>query len=232
MNFLTPKSASDAKSFLGTGSMTYWWVSNFVEIFQLLSRFKGKVEWRWTQAKELSLKILKVKCFSSSAMHGLNFFLPCHFYVDASRFVARLAITQKLKVHSDDSQAIYAPIIYNSFPFSKSQCCYPTYKWEICGLVKFIIKYDYLYKHPHFTTLIHTNQKLLTFFTSSEVHERVYGYCIDQIHRLNVRIVYIPGPRNKVAHGLSRTIFRKKDCFTTNNLYSEALAHIKTHRPI
>lgn len=165
-------------------------------------------------------------------MHGLNFSIPCHFYVNASGFAAGLAITQKLKVHPDDSQPTDTPIIYDSLPFSKSQRRYPTYKRELCGLVKFTTKYDYLCKHPHLTTLIYTDHKPLTFFISLEVHEGIYGHWADQLQRLNVRIAYIPGPRNKAAYGLSRTIFKREDCLTTNNFFSEALADIKTHGPM
>ena len=165
-------------------------------------------------------------------MHGLNLSIPCHLYVNASGFAAGLAITQKLKVHPDDYHATDAPIIYNSFPFNKSQYRYPTYKQEFCGLVKFTIKYDYLCKHPHLTTLIHTNHKPLTFFTSLLVHEEVYEHWADQLQRLNVKIVYISGPRNKTTDRLSCTIFRREDCRATNNLFSEALADIKIHGPM
>lgn len=101
-----------------------------------------------------------------------------------------------------------APIIYDSFTFTRSQRRYPTYKRELCGLVKFVTKYDYLCKHPQLTTLVHTDHKPLTFFTSSDVHEGIYGHWADQLQRLNIKIVYIPGPRNKAADSLSRTIFK------------------------
>lgn len=38
-------------------------------------------------------------------------------------------------------------------------------------------------------------------------HEGIYGHWADQLRRLNVEITYIPGPRNKVADALSRTLF-------------------------
>ena len=64
------------------------------------------------------------------------------------------------------------------------------------------------------------------------VHERIYGHWADQLQRLNIKIVYIPGPRNKVADGLSRTIFQSEDCHPTNNLFSEAHADIKAREPM
>lgn len=151
---------------------------------------------------------------------------------DASGFAAGLAITQKLKILPQDSYPTDAPIIYDSFPFNKSQRRYPTYKRELCGLVKFAMKYDYLCKYPHLTVMIHTDHKPLTFFTSAEVHEGIYGHWADQLQRLNIKIVYIPGLQNKAADGLSRTIFRREDCHPNNDFFSEALADIKAYGPM
>ena len=35
------------------------------------------------------------------------------------------------------------------------------------------------------------------------------------MRRLNIQIAYIPGPRNKVADGLSRTLFENEECSST-----------------
>lgn len=230
IGFPSPILASDVKSFLGTVSITGRWVPNFAEIANPFSRLTEIIKWRWTQSEKFFLKILKVKCSISSAIYGLNLSIPCYFHIDASRFAVKLAIIQKFKVHPDDYHATDTPIIYNFLLFNKFQRCYPTYKQKLCGLVKFITKYDYLYKHLHLTTLIHTDHKSLIFFTSLKVHERVYGHWADQLQRLNVKIVYIPGPQNKAADRLSVTIFQREDCQATNNLFSEALANIKIHK--
>lgn len=79
---------------------------------------------------------------------------------------------------------------------------------------------------------MHTDHKPLTFFTSSDVHEGIYGHWADQLQRLNIKIVYIPGPRNKAADGLSRTIFKGENCHPINDSFQEALADIKSHGPM
>lgn len=58
--------------------------------------------------------------------------------------------------------------------------------------------------HP---AIIHTDHKPLVHFLKSDLHEGIYGHRADQLRRLNIEIKYIPGPRNKVADGLSRTLF-------------------------
>ena len=60
-----------------------------------------------------------------------------------------------------------------------------------------------------------TDHKPLTHFLGSDLHEGVYGNWADQLRRLNIKIKYLPGPRNKVADGLSRTLFQDADCADT-----------------
>lgn len=76
----------------------------------------------------------------------------------------------------------------------------------------FCKKYDYLCKHPYKQTVIHTDHKPLTHFLSSDLHEGIYGHWADSLRRLNLTIQYIPGHRNKVADGLSRTLFDDPEC--------------------
>lgn len=81
-----------------------------------------------------------------------------------------------------------------------------------CSLTKFVTKYDYLCKHSYLTTIVHTDHRSLTHFLGSDLHEGIYGHWANKFRRLNISIEYIPGHRNKVADGLSRTLFRTETC--------------------
>lgn len=108
---------------------------------------------------------------------------------------------------SSGNQLVEVPIIYDSLAFSATQKLYPTYKKELCAIVKFCGKYDYLCKYPVNTTVVHTDHRPLVHFLKSDLHEGIYGHWADSLRRLHIVIKYIPGPRNKVADGLSRTLF-------------------------
>lgn len=54
------------------------------------------------------------------------------------------------------------------------------------------------------------------------MHEGIYGHWADRLRGLNIVIKYIPGQRNKVADGLSRTLFYNKDCGTDKNVKEAA----------
>lgn len=202
------------RAFIGTVGITRRWIKNFAEIARPLARLTGKVEWRWTQAEQLSFEILRIKCATQSGMHGIDMTLVVHFYTDASGFGAGFAITQFQKVEGSE-KPVEVPALYDSFPFSATQRNYPTYKRELCTLVTFCRKYNYLCKHPYLPTVVHTDHKPLTHFLKSDLHEGIYGHWADVLRRLNLTISYIPGPRNKVADGLSRTLFNSQCSETT-----------------
>jgi hypothetical protein len=84
----------------------------------------------------------------------------------------------------------------------------PTYKKELCAIVNFVAEYAYLCKHPFNTSIIHPDHRPLVHFLKSDLHEGIYDHWADLLRRLNIDIHYIPGHRNKVADGLSRTLFQ------------------------
>lgn len=84
------------------------------------------------------------------------------------------------------------------------------------------------------TTLIHTDHKPVTFFTSSDIHIGIFGHWADQLQRLNIQIVYIPGTKNQVADGLSQTNFPSDNSPSTNTTLkiAEALENIRKYGPV
>ena len=209
-----PSDQSGVRAFLGVVGITRRWVKNFTELAKPLNRLTGKVDWRWTEQEQLSFEILRIKCSVKTSIHGLDLAETCHFYTDASLNGAGMCITQfrspaeAFTTQAGNSKLIEVPITYDAFAFSATQKLYPTYKKELCAIVKFVAKYDYLCKHPFNTSIIHTDHRPLVHFLKSDLHEGIYGHWADLLRRLNIDIQYIPGPRNKVADGLSRTLFQ------------------------
>ena len=227
-----PTDQSAVRSFLGVVGFTRRWVKNFAEIARPLSRLTGKVDWKWGTPEQLAFEILKIKCATRTSMHGIDLTKPVHFYTDASGFAGGLAITQfqdPRAVEAFGSNLVEVPIIYDSFTFTPTRRRYPTYKRELYVLVEFVKKYDYLCKHPHHTTIVHTDHKPLTYFLKSDSHEGIYGNWADQLRRLNIEIHYIPGSRNKVADALSRTLF-DEGCTETTPVV-EAFGKLTQHGP-
>lgn len=204
MKFPTPQNPTGVRAFLGTIGITRRWIPNFSELSRPLSRLTGKVDWRWFAAEQLSFDLLKIKSTTMASMYGYDPSLPVHFYTDASGFAGGLAITQ-FRPHEAGQRYLEVPIEYDSFTFTGTQRKYATYKRELCALTKFVLKYDYLCKHPR-------NTRPLTYSLKSDAHEGSYGHWADRLRGLHISIQYIPRRRNRVADGLSRTLFRDDNC--------------------
>ena len=71
--------------------------------------------------------------------------------------------------------------------------------------------------------MIHTDHRPLVYFLKSDLHEGIYSYWANVLQRLNLYIQYIPRPRNKVADGLSKTLFRTDLKDNTIKAYNKAL---------
>lgn len=92
------------------------------------------------------------------------------------------------------------------------------------------MKHDYFCKHPINMTVVHTDHKPLVHFLKSDIHEGIYGHWADKLRRLNIEIKYIPGKRNKVADGLSRTLFLEEDC-SSDQAVQEAISRLSADGP-
>lgn len=94
MKWPVPSDQSEVRAFLGTTGITRRWVKNFAELARPLSRLTVKVPWKWEQAEQLSFELLRIKCATTTSMHGINLEQAVHIYSDASGFAAGCAITQ------------------------------------------------------------------------------------------------------------------------------------------
>ena len=206
-----PTNVREVRGFLGAVGITRRWVKNFAEIARPLNRLTGGVPWRWTQSEQLAFELLRIKCASKVAMNGIDWSLDTHFYTDASGFAGGLVITQFQK-KDKASKPVEVPIIYDALTFSATERKYPTYKQELCAMVRFTTKFQYLLRNPDCPGIIHTDHKPLVYFLESSLHDGIYGHWAAKLRELHIKVVHIKGERNVVADSLSRTIFFKWDC--------------------
>ena len=206
-----PTNVTGVRAFLGTLGITRRWVRNYAEIARPLTRLTGKVPFRWGRSEALSFEILKIKCATRAQMYGIDWSIEVHFYSDVSKFGAGLVITQ-YQEQDHKGKPVEVPILYDAATLSTTERKYGTYKRELFAIFKFAKKYHYMLRHPSKQAIIHTDHKPLIRFLNSELLEGIYATWAAFLRPLNVEICYIPGPKNVVADGLSRTLFWDQDC--------------------
>lgn len=204
MKWPTPACKTDVRSFLGAVQICRRWIKNFTEIARPLTRLQGALsEWRWGLVEEASLRLLRNKCATVVSMFGVDENAPVRAYFDASDFAGGFALTQVVG-------GVERPIIYDSVALSAPQRKYGTYKRELFAIVHFSDKYRH-----HFTTrhpaVFFTDHKPLVTFLNSDRHDGIYARWAVKLQELNFRFEHIPGKRNIIADGLSRTLFLGED---------------------
>jgi hypothetical protein len=232
-----PTNQTEVRAFLGVLGITMRWIKNFGELSRPLRRLTGNVPFRWGKSEQLSFEILRIKCASNTRMCGINPKLPVRFYFDASKYAGGLLITQmqpldtfplkgipegvqcpvgfKLNLGKVDIKAgeIWeAPILYDSKTFSKPERNYGAYKRELAIMVHFARKHSHLIRNPNLPAEFFTDHKPLENFLHSENLDGIYARWASQLWPLSFQIKHIPGERNVVADGLSRTLFSREDC--------------------
>ncbi len=215
----------DVQTFMRAVKIIKRWIRNFAELFRSLTRLTDKVNWRWTDSKQLSFEIIQVKVAIKSIMHEINLNDEVHFYIDSFAYAVDMIVTQFRLDHTEKFVKVF--IMYDSFSLSSTRRKYFTYKREFYALVIFVIKYDYLCKHSYKSAIIHTDHRSLTHFLESNVHEKIYEHWVDQLRRLNIVIKYISELRNKMTNDFFRTLFFDENC-QGNIMIVETLIELRT----
>lgn len=206
--------------------ITRRWVKNFAELARPLTRLTGEVNWKWTKSEQLSFDILRTKSATSVAMNGFDWTKPAKMFTDASKFGLGVAIMQERDDPSRPRKQMLVPIVFDAFTLSKTELRYSTYKKELFAIIKSMRKYGHFFRDAHNPGVIFTDHKPLLYFLNSENHEGIYARWVFELRQLNVSIQYIRGEKNKVAYGLSRTLFNEPNC-GTDALVEETASKLK-----
>jgi hypothetical protein len=214
-----PRDQTGVRSFLASIGPCRRWIPNRSEIATPLTYLTGKVDWEWGPSQAVAFTTLRDLAASSVEMAGYNPDEPVEMYSDASGYGGGCVLMQKMK-------GVDRPILYDSINFTKTQRAYGTYKRELCAIVEFCRKHCHYLKGFRSST-IWTDHKPLTWFMTPSHHEGVYARWVTELRHLNVTIRFITGKRNKVADGLSRTIFPDPEAREVD----QALLHLRDVDP-
>ena len=205
------------------------WVKNFAEIIRSLIRLTENTEWKWTELESLFFDLLHIKYTVTVLMYEIDWSIQFHFYSDISEYAEDLIITQfQILLRYKKSAEIF--ILYNIFIFNQAECHYSTYKRELCIIVKFAVKHNYLLwnLNSKMYEVLYTDYISLICFLKLEFHDEIYKYWVTKFYELNIKLQYIKRSQNKMTDSLSRIIF-KDETYTDNSVISALRAEVNKH---
>jgi hypothetical protein len=225
-NWPTPVDAKQVRSFLATIECTRRWVKNYANIAGPLTALLRHTGFMWKPQQQLAFEFLKAKCSDEVESHGIDPLLPTEMYSDASGYAAGCVFIQRrLPEGQATGKKVVFPLLFDSFQFNATQQKYHTYKRELLAIHDFSMKWQHLLRAKDIS-IIWTDHKPLTYFLDSPYHNDIHARWAADLERLNVQIQYIPGPRNKIADALSRTVFPTYD---GNDQLLDSLGQIEVH---
>ncbi len=71
---------------------------------------------------------------------------------------------------------VEVPIIYNALTFSTTERKYQMYKWKLCIMIKFTIKFQYLLQNSDCSDILYTDYKPLVYFLKLSLHNGIYKH--------------------------------------------------------
>ncbi|KAI3759605.1 hypothetical protein L6452_07536 [Arctium lappa] len=192
MNWESPKSPSEIRSFLGLAGYYRRFIQDFSKIASSLTVLTRKnVKFEWTETQEKAFRILQKKLCEAPILtlpEGSEDFVV---YSDASKMGLGCMLMQRGKV-----------IAYASRQLKIHEQNYPTHDLELAAVV-FALK---LWRHYLYGTkcTLYTDHKSLKYvFDQKELNMRQRRW-LELLKDYDCELLYHPGKANVVADALSR----------------------------
>ena len=214
--FSKSKNQTDVWFFMNVTNITQQWVKNFREIAQFLNHLLDKMNWRWKESEILFFELLKIKYSTAVIIHDINWSLSFHLYTDTFKYKAELDVMQ-FQIQSS-KKSVEILILFDFFMFTTTKHKYLIYKWELCIMIHFCFKYDYMLRNSVISNIVHMNHKSLVQFLISDLHDDIYEHWAIKMRELNLKIEHISEYWNKIINELSQTFFQNLNCVINSNI--------------
>ena len=198
LNFPTPKTKKDVRSFLGMSGYYRRFVKNYADISKPLTTLTKKcVPFKWNKDSEKAFVQLKAVLTSYPVLASPNFDLPFELSIDASDTGVG-AVLQQMK------QGVNHPVAYFSKKLNEAQCKYSTIEKETLALVLALDHFEIYLSNSLNPIKIYTDHNPLVFLRKfKNKSQRLLKWSII-LQDWNLDIHLIPGRNNIIPDTLSR----------------------------
>ena len=194
----TPKSVKDIQSFLGFANFYRRFIKNYSKEAEPLTQMTRKdTVFEWGEKQQQAFKKLQQAFITEPVLVMYNPEKPLTMETDASDKALGACISQP------DEHGILHPIAFHSRKFSSAELNYEIHNKELAIVDAFKQWRTYLKGVKH-STLVLTDHKNLTSFTTTKVLNRRQVRWSEELSQYNFLIKYRKGIENGKADSLSR----------------------------
>ena len=146
----TPSSVKDVRSFLGLASYYRKFIRGFSELAKPLTNLTKKgIDWHWESAEETAFLKLKTAMATAPVLQLPDFDKPFVLTTDASNAAVGAILEQDL------GQGL-RPVAYASRKLNHAESRYSAYERELLGIVWAIAQWKHYFQGPH-TLVVQTD---------------------------------------------------------------------------
>jgi hypothetical protein len=196
VEFPTPKTQKDIKSFLGLAGYYRKFIADFSAIARPLTNLlKKENEWRWTEQEQASFDLLKFKLTNTPLLQYPDFSKPFILTTDASGYAIGAILSQG-KLGQDK------PVAYASRTLNKAELNYATVEKELLAIV-WACKHFRPYLLGRKFQIVTDHKGLTWIFNVKDPNSRLMRWKL-LLEEYDYEIQYRAGIRNCNADSLSR----------------------------
>uniref|UniRef100_A0A2N9HUX4 Reverse transcriptase n=1 Tax=Fagus sylvatica TaxID=28930 RepID=A0A2N9HUX4_FAGSY len=187
----TPKTVSEVRSFHGLATFYRRFVKNFSSIAAPLTDCLKQQTLQWTEASEASFNALKTALTTAPILQVPDFDKVFEVDTDASIQGIGGVLSQEGK-----------PLAFFSEKLNGAKLNYCTYDLEFFAIVQAIKHWQYYLAYKEF--VLHTDHEALKHLNSQQGLHKRHAKWVAFLQQFNFSIIHKAGCLNKVADGLSR----------------------------
>lgn len=210
LNFSTPKSPKEIKSFLGLAGYYRKFIPNFSKItLPLVKLLRKNVNYEWTSLQQSAFENLKLLLCSEPVLQYPDFTKEFYLTTDASNYAIGAVLSQ-----NDPPNDL--PIAYASRTLNKAESNYSTTEKELLAII-WSVKHFRPYLYGKKFTIITDHKPLTWLFNVKDPGSRLIRWRL-ALEEYEYEIKYKSGKTNVIADSLSR--LPRENCENLSNVNS------------
>lgn len=192
----TPSTVKDIRSFLGLASYYRKFIRGFSELARPLTNLTKKdCVWRWDEEEELAFLKLKTALATAPVLQLPDFELPFVLTTDASSAAVGAILEQ------DQGKGL-RPVAFASRKLNNAESRYSAYERELLGIVWAIAQWRHYFHNTHPIVVQTDHAPLRHLPNQASVNSRIWKW-MNILQGYNLDMRHIPGKKNP-ADSLSR----------------------------